>query len=60
MPNLERAFKEWSFKTTQEQLNHYKRLDKNGRRNTGVINTSQGGAKEVKADKKRTSYKDFK
>ena len=60
MPNLERAFREWSFDTMQGQLNHYKKLEKNGNRNTGVIDKSQGGAKEVKAEKVRKTYKDFK
>ena len=60
MPNLERAFREWSFDTMQGQLNHYKKLEKNGNRNTGVIDSSQGGAKEVKAEKVRKTYKDFK
>lgn len=60
MPNLERAFKEWSFGTMQEQLTHYKKLEQNSKRNTGVINTSEGGAKEVKTEKTRKTYKDFK
>ena len=60
IPNLERAFQVWSHGQMQEQLEHYKKLEKNGNRNTGVIGTSQGGAKEVKTDLKRKSYKDFK
>ena len=53
MPNLERAFREWSYGQLQEQLNHYKKLDENGKRNVGkVIGTAQVGAKEVKSPKK--------
>ena len=53
MPNLERAFREWSYGQMQDQLNHYKKLDENGKRNEGkVIGTAQVGAKEVKTPKK--------
>jgi hypothetical protein len=58
MPNLERAFKEWSYDQMQEQLAHFKKLDENGKRNTGIINTSEAGAKEIKSDKKITNWKD--
>ena len=59
MPNLERAFKEWSYNEMQEQLNHYKKLDNNGKRNDGkIINTSEGGAKEVKSDNKVKNWED--
>jgi len=57
MPNLESAFKEWSYDQMQEQLAHYKKLDENGKRNTGIINTSELGAKEIKSDKKLQSWK---
>jgi len=59
MPNLESAFKEWSYDQMQEQLAHYKKLDENGKRNTGIINTSELGAKEIKSDKKVTNWKDI-
>tara|TARA_R110002051_G_scaffold74660_1_gene136008 strand:+ start:200 stop:1054 length:855 start_codon:yes stop_codon:yes gene_type:complete len=59
MPNLESAFKEWSYDQMQEQLAHYKKLDENGKRNTGIINTSELGAKEIKSDKKATNWKDI-
>jgi len=58
MPNLERAFKEWSYGQMQEELNHFKKLDENNKRNTGVINTSEAGAKEVKSSNKITGWKD--
>ena len=58
LPNLERAFKEWSYDQMQEQLTHFKKLDENGKRNTGIINTSEVGAKEIKSDKKVTDWKD--
>ena len=58
MPNLERAFKEWSYDQMQEQLAHFKKLDENGKRNTGIINTSEAGAKEIKSDKKLSDWKD--
>jgi hypothetical protein len=58
MPNLERAFREWSYDSMQERLNHYKKLDNNNNRNTAIINTSEGGAKEVKADNKVKSWND--
>ena len=58
MPNLERAFIEWSYDQMQEQLAHFKKLDENGKRNTGIINTSEAGAKEIKSDKKITNWKD--
>lgn len=57
MPNLERAFKEWSYGQMQEELTHFKKLDENNKRNTGVINTSEAGAKEVKSSDKITNWK---
>jgi len=59
MPNLERAFKEWSYGAINDQLAHYKKLEENKNRNTAVIDNSQGGVKEVKTDKKATSWRDF-
>jgi hypothetical protein len=58
MPNLGRAFKEWSHGQMQEELAHLKKLDINSKRNTGVINTSEAGAKEIKSDKKLSDWKD--
>ena len=53
IPNLERAFREWSYGQMQSQLSHYKQLEENGNRNKGkVIGTDQVGAKEVKSTKK--------
>lgn len=53
MPNLNRAFREWSYGEMQAQLNHYKKLDENGKRNEGkIIDTAQVGAKEVISPKK--------
>ena len=55
LPNLDRAFKEWSYAEMQTELEHYKKLGKNNARNKGkIINTAQVGAKEVKTDKKYT------
>ena len=59
-PNLERAFKEWSFNQMQEELTHYKQLEDNSKRNEGkIIGDSELGAKEVKRPVKINSYKDF-
>jgi hypothetical protein len=58
IPNLERAFKEWSYSQMQEELTHLKKLKENENRNTGVINTSEAGAKDIKSDKKVTNWKD--
>ena len=53
VPNLQNAFKEWSFDKMNEKLSHYKKLEDNSARNRGkIINTAQVGAKEVKTDKK--------
>ena len=53
MPNLERAFREWSYGEMQAELDHFKKLDKNGKRNEGkIIGTAQVGAKEVTTPKK--------
>jgi len=57
MPNLDSAFKVWVHDQMQEQLDHYKKLDENGKRNTGIINTSELGAKEIKSDKKLQGWK---
>ena len=61
MPNLERAFREWSYGEMQAELDHYKKLDKNGKRNEGtVIGTAQVGAKEVTSPKKLSNnWKDI-
>jgi hypothetical protein len=58
MPNLDRAFKEWSYDELQNQLNHYKKLEQNSKKNTGVINKSEGGAKEVKSPNKIKAWRD--
>ena len=60
LPNLERAFKEWSHGQMQKELTHLKKLEENANRNTGVINTSEAGAKDIKSDKKVTNWKDVK
>jgi len=53
LPNLDRAFREWSYAEMQTELAHYKKLGKNSSRNEGkVIGTAQVGAKEVKTAKK--------
>ncbi len=58
MPNLEHAFREWSYDKMQSELTHLKKLDENGKRNTGVINTSEAGAKEIKSNQKVKGWKD--
>jgi hypothetical protein len=59
-PNLERAFREWSYNQMQEELTHYKQLENNSKRNDGkIIDNSELGAKEVKTPAKINSYKDF-
>ena len=53
LPDLDRAFREWSYAEMQAELAHFKKLGKNSARNEGkVINTAQVGAKEVKTPKK--------
>ena len=53
LPDLDRAFREWSYAEMQSELTHYKKLGENTARNKGkVIGTAQVGAKEVKAPKK--------
>ena len=55
LPDLDRAFREWSYAEMQSELTHYKKLGKNTARNKGkVIGTAQVGAKEVKTAKKYT------
>ena len=58
IPNLQTAFKEWSYDAMQDQLAHYKQLTNNKSRNEGkVINTSEVGARETKSPNKYTSFK---
>ena len=53
LPDLDRAFREWSYAEMQAELDHYKKLGQNKARNEGkIINTSEVGAKEVKTPKK--------
>ena len=57
--DLKRAFKEWSYGALEEQLSHYKKLDKNKSRNAGkVIGKSQKGAIEEVTPKKYKSFKE--
>ena len=59
IPNLNKAFKEWSYDQMQEELAHYKKLGENSKRNEGkIVNSSQVGAKEVKSPKKILSWND--
>lgn len=59
MPNLELAFREWSYDAMAEENAHLKKLDNNRLRNKGkIIDSSKKGAKETKTPKKYTSYKD--
>lgn len=60
IPNLDLAFKEWSYDAIQDQLTHFKQLANNKSRNAGkVVNSSEGGAKESKAPKKYTNFKEM-
>ena len=59
MPNLELAFREWSYDAMAEEISHLKKLDNNRLRNNGkIIDSSKKGAKETKTPKKYQSYKD--
>jgi hypothetical protein len=59
IPNLDRAFKEWSYTEMQAELAHFKKLNTNKSRNQGkIINTSQVGAKEVKSPKRKMTWND--
>jgi len=58
IPDLNRAFKEWSYDQLNEQLTHYKKLEQNKTRNSGkVVGKSQIGAVEESSPKQ---YKNFK
>jgi hypothetical protein len=60
LPNLELAFKEWSFDAMQDQLTHFKKLAENKSRNDGkIIGTSELGAKESKSPKKYSTFKEM-
>ena len=60
IPNLDNAFKEWSYDAIQDQLTHYKQLNDNKSRNAGkIVNSSEGGARESKTPKKYTSFKEM-
>ncbi len=60
LPDLNLAFKEWSYDAMQSQLDHYKQIAENKTRNTGkVINTSEVGAKEAKAPKKYKTFREI-
>ena len=57
--DLDGAFKEWSYDAMQEQLSHYKKLDKNKSRNSGkVVTKAQKGAIEEVKPKKYKSFKE--
>lgn len=58
IPNLNAAFREWSYDAMQDELTHLKKLNNNKVRNDGaVIGTPKVGVKEVA---KPTSYKSYK
>jgi len=57
--DLDGAFKEWSYDAMQEQLSHYKKLDKNKSRNSGkVVTKAQKGAIDEVKPKKYKSFKE--
>ncbi len=57
--DLDGAFKEWSYDAMQDQLKHYKKLDKNKSRNSGkVVTKAQKGAIDEVKPKKYKSFKD--
>lgn len=59
IPNLDLAFKEWSYDAIQDQLTHFKQLANNKSRNSGkIVGNSEFGAKESKSPKKYTSFKE--
>ena len=60
IPNLDLAFKEWSYDMLKDQLDHYKQLDNNKSRNAGkIVNSSEAGAKEAKTPKKYTNFREM-
>jgi len=60
MPDLNSAFKEWSYDAMLQELAHLKKLDENRERNKdAIIETSKVGAKETVAPKKYKSVKDI-
>tara|TARA_R110002020_G_scaffold288669_2_gene504147 strand:- start:21559 stop:22461 length:903 start_codon:yes stop_codon:yes gene_type:complete len=57
--NLEAMFKNYSYDTMKDELDHYKKLDDNRSRNSKVkVGTSEIGATETVAPKKYDSWKD--
>jgi hypothetical protein len=58
--HLEEAYKVFSYDYYKEQNSHYKKLDKNRAKNSGVkVGQSKIGAKETVAPKKYNSWKDI-
>lgn len=60
IPNMELAFKEWSYDAKMDELAHYKKLAENKTRNDGkIVGNSEAGAREAKAPKKYSSFKEL-
>ena len=60
IPNLEKAFKVWSYDAMQNELTHLKKLDNNRSRNEGkIIGNSKKGVQETKTPNKHKSYRDI-
>ncbi len=58
--SLSNMLREYSFDYLQEELGHYKKLDKNNSRNSNiVVDRSEVGARETITPKKFTSWKDI-
>ena len=60
VPNLNKAFRNWSYDAMQSELNHYKKLDDNRNRNHGrVVNPSTKSVQETKTPQKYKSFKEI-
>ena len=60
IPNLQNAYKEWSYNAVMDELAHYKKLNDNQSKNEGtVIGRSEMGAKDTQTPKHIKNYKDI-
>ena len=60
IPNLQNAYKEWSYDAVAEELAHFKKLNSNQSKNEGtVINRSEMGAKDSQMPRHIKNYKDI-
>jgi len=60
MIDLDEAFLQWSYPQLRGQLDHYKKLGENKKRNQGkVVHNAEVGAKDVSTPQRPTDYKDI-